>query len=246
MSTAGESARPVPWVTGSIIALCCAVFAWELATRDAVSRLASLWLIPSEFLGRGADTQFLDPTLYLPFLTATFLHADIVHVLLNMLFLAAFGGAIEQRLGRLRFAAFFLAGGMVASAAHVAAHPQSSEPVVGASGAIAAVMGCFFVLHPWQRVTLIWPDRIPAAVFLVLWLGVQIAQASDVLAPDAANGTAWWAHSMGFVYGACLASHLRLRGRPSRRRARTPAPRRRARAAQRKPRRTPRQRDPVL
>jgi membrane associated rhomboid family serine protease len=204
----------VPWATLLLVALCCAVFAWEVALADSRSALAPYWLVPSEFLALGRRSLFLDPDLYLPFLTATFLHADLLHLLLNMVMLGAFGGPVEDGLGRLRFLGFFVLGGVVAAATHVAAHPRSIEPVVGASGAIAGVMGCFFVAHPFRRVTLLVPVRIPAFFFLVVWLAVQLLQVSDALAADGRPaGTAWWAHSGGFAYGMSIGMAWRLHRR---------------------------------
>jgi membrane associated rhomboid family serine protease len=214
--------RHWPWVTLALIAICAAVFAWEIAVANPQDALASYWLVPSEFFALGQRHSFLQPELYVPFFTATFLHADVLHLLVNMVFLGAFGDRVEDRMGALRFAAFFLAGGALASATHVAAHPRSVLPVVGASGAIAAVMGCFFLLQPRAQVTLLFPPiRVPALLFLALWFALQLAHITFLSESDPGSvSAAWWAHSGGFAYGMAVAVWLRLHPPARRRRKR--------------------------
>jgi membrane associated rhomboid family serine protease len=210
--------RTRPWVKLAIMALCAAVFCWEVALAGNQGELASYWLVPEQFLASVASHSPLEPRLYLPFLTATFLHADALHLVLNMVFLAAFADHVEDRLGHLRFAGFFLLGGALAAGVHVFTHPSSALPVVGASGAIAAVMGCFLVLRPLAHVRVVFvPLGAPAALLLVPWFALQLWSMS---APDPTGSaqTAWGAHSGGFAYGMGVALWLRLR--PLLRRAR--------------------------
>jgi hypothetical protein len=147
-------------------------------------------------------------------LTAVFLHGGIGHLLGNLWVLWIFGNNVEDELGHVRYALFYLVAGLVASMGHVLANPSSTVPVVGASGAIAGVMGAYLVFHPRARVVSIVPPffflpfRVPAAVFLVVWFLMQF-----VLAGDDTN-IAWEAHVVGFVFGA-IAAVVVPRARPA-------------------------------
>ena len=144
------------------------------------------------------------------FVTAMFLHASIPHIIGNMWFLWLFGDNIEDRLGHGGFIIFYLVCGLGASAAHVfftgPTGMHAFTPMVGASGAIAGVLGAYFVCFPRAKVLTIVPIffifflRLPAFLFLILWL---LGQVSGVLSPE--SGIAWWAHIGGFVLGAALA-----------------------------------------
>jgi len=142
---------------------------------------------------------FPDKQPYAALFVSMFLHAGIAHILGNMWFLWLFGTNIEEAFGTLRYAAFYLIGGMVAALAFVAVHPSSVVPLVGASGAIAAVLGAYLVLFPgklvlsWAFITLI---PVPAVIFLGLWFVGQFAVG------DA--GVAWESHVAGFVFGALV------------------------------------------
>jgi len=149
-------------------------------------------------------------------LTHQFLHADVLHVGLNMLFLWTVGGLLELTLGAAVFAPAYLAGGVAAALAHAAFHPGSTEPVVGSSGAVAGAMGMFAVLHGRQPVRLALVAMLaaapriiflswPAYVTVGLWLLEQLFYASFGLA----LGIAFWAHIGGFVFGMLLGLVLR-------------------------------------
>ncbi|MEM7139697.1 MAG: rhomboid family intramembrane serine protease [Actinomycetota bacterium] len=147
---------------------------------------------------------FPDKSVWRAVVVSMFLHGGWLHLAGNMIFLWVFGNNIEDHLGALRYLAFYLAAGVVATAAHVFLALDSTVPLVGASGAIAGVMGAYLVWFPWARVrTLIllgfiplWP-RIPAAVLLVIWFGTQF-----LIDPN--SGVAWAAHVGGFVFGAAV------------------------------------------
>jgi membrane associated rhomboid family serine protease len=140
-----------------------------------------------------------------------FLHGGIMHIVGNMWFLWLFGDNIEDRLGHVGFVAFYFVCGFGASAAHVfftgPTGVDAFMPMVGASGAIAGVLGAYFICFPRAKVLTIVPIffifffRLPAYFFLLVWL---LGQVSGVLSPDAA-GIAWWAHIGGFALGAALA-----------------------------------------
>lgn len=148
--------------------------------------------------------------------THMFLHAGLLHLGGNMLFLWIFGDNLEDQMGHLGFLAFYLAGGLAAAAAQIAANPYEGIPMVGASGAIAAVMGGYLLMFPRAKVDvvaiiiiLIKVFTIPAWVMLAVWFGVQIFSGYAMMGGDA--GVAYWAHAGGFAAGIVLSLPLFLR-----------------------------------
>ena len=157
-------------------------------------------------------------------ITAMFLHGSWDHILGNMLFLAIFGKNVEDAFGRLRYLAFYFAGGFVAMMTQTAmtllfaSHASAEVPNLGASGAIAAVLGAYFVLYPNSRVlTLVvfWPFRIPAWFFLGAWFLYQLVEANFGLFSARANGggVAFFAHVGGFAFGYLVTRLLTGAGR---------------------------------
>jgi len=146
--------------------------------------------------------------VYLAVLVSMFLHGSWLHVLGNMLFLWIFGNNVEDRLGPLGYAAFYLLCGLVAAGVYVATNPSSVQPVIGASGAIAGIMGAYVVWWPRARILSLvpflffLPFYLPAVVVLGLWFVLQFAT-------DPNSGVAWTAHVGGFVVGALVALALR-------------------------------------
>ena len=136
-------------------------------------------------------------------LTYMFLHGGLLHLAGNMLFLWVFGDNIEDAMGHRRFVAFFLLGGVVAGLAQALVEPGARVPIIGASGAIAAVLGAYLVLHPRAKILvpiLIFPVYLPAVLPLLFWIGFQVFTAMS----GGGGGVAWWAHIGGFVAGALL------------------------------------------
>jgi len=149
-----------------------------------------------------------------------FLHGGWDHILGNMLFLAIFGKNVEDAFGSLRYLGFYFAGGFVAMMTQTlmtllaGSAADARVPNLGASGAIAAVLGAYFVLYPTSRVltlVFVWPIRIPAFVFLGLWFLYQLIEANFGLFSATANGggVAFFAHVGGFVFGVIVATTLR-------------------------------------
>jgi membrane associated rhomboid family serine protease len=141
-------------------------------------------------------------------LTAMFLHAGWLHIIGNMVFFWAFGPAMEDAMGRVRFLAFYLVGGVVAMTAQVLAMPTSRVPNLGASGAIAAVMGAFIVIYPRDRIkTAIWlllfvrMTYIPAVLLIGVWFVMQLFSAGQVAGHVQGGGVAYTAHVGGFLFG---------------------------------------------
>ena len=194
--------RPVrfPLVTIGIIVANILVFLVELAGGDAfINRWA---LVPAEIVA-GRDLVTI--------LTAMFMHASWLHIIGNMVFFWAFGPEIEDVMGPVRYLGFYLLGGLVATAAQILAAPNSTMPNLGASGAIAAVMGVFLITYPRDRIRTVllfgWFSRItlvPAIVLVGMWFVTQVFSQIGALAQTQAGGVAYMAHIGGFVYGLIL------------------------------------------
>lgn len=196
------SRRPMrrPVVTALIIALNVFVFIQELLYGDAF--VAQWSAIPAQITsGHSLITLF----------TAMFMHAGWMHIIGNMVFLWAFGPEIEDTMGRGRYLAFYLLGGLVAMLAQVLANPSSTIPNLGASGAIAAVMGAFIVTYPRDRIKAILfiffffrTTFIPASLLIGFWFLIQLVNAGAV-AHVQTGGVAYLAHIGGFLFGVVAA-----------------------------------------
>jgi membrane associated rhomboid family serine protease len=211
-------------VTPALIAACFLVFAGELwvvtAGGDrALEELAKSWgLVPKALVGAlTAGSLVAQPVLAV--FTSMFLHGGWAHILGNMLFLWIFGGRVEDRLGRLAFLAFYLIGGVAAAAGQTLENPASELPMIGASGAISAVLGAYLVLYPRARIqSLVFLGffyqliAVPAAILLGYWFLVQVIDGVAALgSTDLTGGVAVYAHIAGFVAGAVMALPFRLR-----------------------------------
>lgn len=148
------------------------------------------------------------PQILASAITCMFLHGSWWHLIGNMWFLLIFGDNIEDRLGHALFAVFYLLGGLAATAFHWAIDPSSTMPIIGASGAIAAVLGGYAVTYPHARIrTLIilifvTVIELPAYLFLIFWFGVQLVSGLGAMGGQMDGGVAWWAHVGGFIAGA--------------------------------------------
>jgi membrane associated rhomboid family serine protease len=200
LSDASRRPRHAPVVTIFIIGVNMVVFVLELLGGDA---FVGRWsVIPSEIMsGHG----------WITILTAMFMHASWSHIIGNMVFLWAFGPEIEDAMNSGRYLVFYLAGGVAAMAAQTAASPHSSIPNLGASGAIAAVMGAFLVTYPRDRIKSVliigWfvsITFIPAAVLIGVWFVIQLFSAGTVVHANT-GGVAYLAHIGGIVFGALTA-----------------------------------------
>lgn len=221
-----DSVRPLrsPYVNWFLIAVNLYVFIREIMLPpELLSQVFfNLGVIPSNILYLIFTGDPLSPVM-ITFITAMFLHGGWLHVLSNMLFLWVFGDNVEDRLGHLRYLLFYLLTGVVASIAHIIANPTSEVPVIGASGAVAGVLGAYFILFPRSKVLSLVPIififtlvEIPAVIFLALWFILQLFNGTASLG-GAANAVAWWAHIGGFIAGIILikimAPRVRLYGR---------------------------------
>jgi membrane associated rhomboid family serine protease len=166
----------------------------------------NLGLIPSNVLYQVFTGSSLAAVM-ITFITAMFLHGGWMHVISNMLFLWVFGDNVEDRLGHLKYLLFYLAAGIIGSISHIITNPTSEVPIIGASGAVAGVLGAYFILFPRARILTLVPIiifitflEIPAVVFLAMWFILQIFNGTASLG-GAANPVAWWAHVGGFLSG---------------------------------------------
>jgi len=197
--------RRTPWVTILLIAANVAVFGWQIEGAPSFEMsIHLLGLVPAEFWA--LETL---PSALVSVFTSMFAHGSFLHIASNLLFLWIFGNNVEDAMGRTRFVAFYLSCGVGAVAAQVIAAPTSAIPMVGASGAIAGMLGAYLLLFPHARVLaaipvfvflrLVW---VPAAIFIVLWLVLQIL--GGLLSHPGQGGVAFWAHVGGAVTGMLL------------------------------------------
>ena len=146
-----------------------------------------------------------------PLLTSIFLHGGWMHLIGNMWFLWVFGDNIEDELGHGRYLVFYIVCGLLATVAHMWSSPHSSVPVVGASGAIAGVMGAYMVRFPMSRIVTLIPlfiifttIELPAFLLLLYWFGIQFLSGAMTFGESSGGGVAWWAHVGGFLAGVVL------------------------------------------
>jgi len=206
--------RHFPLATILIIALNVVVFFYQLLLPDdALNRLVlAAGLVPYEVTNRFGVAVVGD------LLTSMFLHGGWMHIISNMLYLWIFGDNIEDRMGILGYVVFYVLAGVCASLAQVLVAPNSQIPTIGASGAIAGVLGAYLVVFPRTRVrTLILAFRfiriveLPAIVVLGLWFILQIFSGLASITTMAAGGVAWFAHVGGFVIGLLAGALVRKR-----------------------------------
>jgi membrane associated rhomboid family serine protease len=203
------SRRPTrfPFVTAAIIALNVIAFALELSLGDTfVIRWAA---IPADI----ASGHHL-----LTIVTSMFMHGSWLHIISNMVFLWAFGPAVEDLMTPRRYLVFYVLGGLVAALAQIGSAPASTVPILGASGAIAAVMGAFLVSYPRDRIrsllvilVFVGVTYIPAALLIGVWFLIQFLSLGSIPG-QSAGGVAYAAHVGGFIYGV-VATRL-FEGRP--------------------------------
>ena len=198
---ASRQPKRFPLVTTAIIVVNALVFLLELNGGDA---FVSQWsVIPADIVaGRN----------WINIITAMFMHAGWLHIIGNMVFLHAFGPEVEDAMGRAGYLVFYLISGLVASLAQIAAMAHSTVPNLGASGAIAGVMGAFIVTYPRDRIKILvffwWLFRltaIPAAVLIGFWFLIQLFSQVGAVASAQSGGVAYMAHVGGFIFGAVTA-----------------------------------------
>jgi membrane associated rhomboid family serine protease len=202
--------RTTPYVTVALIVVNVLVFLGEASLGPSLEVALRAWgLVPAEFLAQDP----LDAWRYVPLFTSMFLHGGWLHVGGNMLYLWIFGDNVEDRLGHFKFLLFYVACGVAAALTQVFFEQEMTVPMVGASGAIAGVLGAYFVLYPRARVLTFvplfvfgWIVEVPAVVYLGMWFLLQLFRGATELgaAVDRTAGVAWWAHAGGFALGVLV------------------------------------------
>ena len=211
-----------PVVTWALIAVNVAVFLYQVSLPPGAAQIFvfQFGAIPSVVLGvKKLPGQFAVIPPVASVFTSMFLHGGWMHLLGNMWFLWIFGNNIEEAMGHVRYLAFYLICGLLASAAHVLTNPGSAIPSIGASGAIAGALGAYIMLYPRARVyTLIFLGffvrlmYIPAGVILGFWILFQFISGSVMIRSQNMGGVAFWAHVGGFIAGVLLVGLFKKRG----------------------------------
>jgi len=214
----------VPMVTAGLVVANVVVFVYELVLGSGVDQLLMTWgAVPARITQPSAY-----PLAFLTLFTSMFMHAGPAHLLGNMLYLWIFGDNVEDRLGHVGYLIFYLVAGAVAGLAQILPAPASEIPAVGASGAVAGVLGAYLLLYPSAPVRVIIPflyfaslRRVPAILVLGMWFVLQLFSGFMSLGSGevASGGVAWFAHIGGFLAGVLVGAVLRiLQPRGSRRR----------------------------
>jgi membrane associated rhomboid family serine protease len=227
--------RTIPVVNYAMIGICAVVFLFQaLEPEDAPSLVEKYGMIPVRVLHPDRTIEHLERVVvqtrrgyvieerprvladsavppWLTPLTCVFLHGGWLHVLGNLWFLYIFGDNVEDRLGHLGYLVFYLAGGVAASLVHLLTNMSSEVPTIGASGAIAAVMGAYLISYPHAKVLSLIPIIIfyqvvvlPAPLFLGIWFVLQFFQGVMSIGGTESAGVAWWAHIGGFAMGVAV------------------------------------------
>jgi membrane associated rhomboid family serine protease len=202
---------PVTWGLVAVNAVVFLLVA-SLPEQEIEGFFQRFGVVPARFHPAWPYTRGPLGLAVLPLFTSQFLHAGWLHVIVNMWTLAIFGRAVEGRMGGARFLVFYLLCGVLSGVAHVYANPLSGVPAVGASGAIAGVMGGYLALFPRARLVMVFPIffyplfvPISAVLYILYWFFLQLYSGTLALAnPGAAGGVAWWAHVGGFLAGLLL------------------------------------------
>jgi len=203
-----------PFINYGIIALNCLVFFWELDLgRQLPEMVSALGFVPSRFLTLlGAESRNW-PAIVIPTFSAFFLHSGWLHIIANMWFLYIFGDNVEDSLGHGRYLLLYFVCGAGSNLLYLMFAPHSKIPLIGASGAIAGIMGAYFTLFPGARILTLFLVifipiflELPAYFFLGLWLVLQFFYGSlaSMQLTAQKGGVAWWAHVGGFLLGFLL------------------------------------------
>jgi len=218
--------RTVPFVNTSLIVLCVGAFLLELLQGEQVDDFIQTFaFVPLRFFQPGLYEGWTFGANLVTVFTAMFLHGGFLHLGGNMLYLWIFGDNVEDALGHFRYLVFYLGSGVLATLSQAVLTASSNVPNLGASGAIAGVLGAYLLLYPRARIVTLVPlfilfplVEVPAALYLIFWFVLQFWSGSAALLSahqGAAGGVAWWAHIGGFVSGLMLVSLLRPKRRPA-------------------------------
>jgi len=200
-------AKNYPVITTAIIGANILIYLLQLVQGSGLDRFIYTYgLVPARYTAPEVRIYFSSAQQLLSFVSFMFLHGGFWHILGNMWSLYIFGDNVEDRLGPFRYLVFYLLCGITSGLAHLLTNPHSNVPTIGASGAIAGVMGAYFILHPKAKILTLIPIiiipyfvEIPAYFFLGIWFVLQFINAAGSQAD--VSGIAWWAHIGGFIGG---------------------------------------------
>ncbi len=205
--------RRIPVITIVLIIINALVYYYQsFVVADSIKFIYAFGLIPYE-LSQGVDLVPYGPSpIHLTILSSMFMHGSLIHLIGNMLYLWIFGNNIEDYLGKLGFPVFYFLTGIIAALGQILISPQSEVPMIGASGAVAGVLGAYFILYPRSRITtliffgfFIRLIKMPALFVLGLWIVFQLVYGlSNLSLSEANSGVAYFAHIGGFVGGMVL------------------------------------------
>lgn len=208
-----------PLVTYTLIGACVLLYSLQQSLEEVESQrlIYSFGIIPALLLEHARlapGLAFVSPKAAL--FTSMFLHAGWIHLIGNMLYLWIFGDDVEDSMGRCRYLVFYFLCGLAGALSHVAAHPMSGIPVVGASGAVSGVLGAYLLLYPHARILVLLPMpkfsrlvRLPAFLVLGFWIVFQLLNTAFAGGQD--GGVAWYVHIGGFVTGMALVPLFKYR-----------------------------------
>ncbi len=200
-------------MTVSLIVVNVLAFLWELELGPGLeAALLELGVVPKKWSLLGQEPGVTLSSLLFPYFASVFLHGGWLHLISNMWWLWIFGDNVEDELGHFRYILFYLACGIIAGVVHTAFNLNSGLPAVGASGAVAGILGAYLILHPHAEILTLIPlyplyyriVEIPALFLLGFWFLAQFLNGTASIALTAAGGVAWWAHVGGFLAGIAL------------------------------------------
>jgi membrane associated rhomboid family serine protease len=206
-----------PWVTWLLVAANGVVFAAELVLGDNVEPFFRRWgLVAADVQALLQGDSTANPAVLVTLATSLFVHAGWLHLLVNLVYLAIFGTAVEAALGTWRFLGLYFVAGIVGGLVHVVTMPLSEAPAIGSSAAISGLIAAHLALFPGASLSSVAPmvffspaANVPVSLLLGLWLLAQVI--SGLASPATAGNVAWWAHLGGFVGGLAFAQVARPR-----------------------------------
>lgn len=208
-------ARTFPFINLVLVSANVLAFLYELQLdANALQEFIFTWgLLPARLIH---DPSRVWPTIF----SSMFLHGSWLHIISNMWVLLIFGDNVESGMGKIRYLVFYLSGGVAAALLQTYILPSSQTPMIGASGAVAAVLGAYLILSPRSRIASLVPIlfiftivEIPAVLFLLFWFVSQLYSGLFALAGAGESGIAWWAHIGGFVFGFVMVFFFRKKVR---------------------------------
>ncbi len=213
--------KTTPYITYILIGFCVLVFLWELSLAEQLQGIMfSLGVVPAILVGDATlPAELMIIPAWTSIFTSMFMHGGWMHLLSNMLYLWIFGNNIEDAMGPRRFVIFYFLCGIAAVFTQALPNPDSTIPMVGASGAISGVLGAYLLLYPHAKVLMAIPlwiifytFRVPAFLVLILWFGMQLF--SSYVSGDQEGGVAFGAHIGGFIAGMLLIPFFRNKEHP--------------------------------